>query len=207
MIRTHGSSVAISFARVVVSAMICTWLVMSLGCATASPYDYRREPDPRSSEYLIGPLDEMSILVWRNQELSVDVVVRPDGIITVPLVGAVKAAGRTPSDLQAELAKRFADYVRAGSAAVTVSVTSVNSYLFTVSGNVEHPGVLSSKTYVTAVDAVAMAGGLNRFASDAVWVIRGAPSRRIPVDLRRAVSGEHPEENLVLIRGDLIVVP
>lgn len=194
-------------ASAVLSTIVCIWAIVSLGCAATSPYDYRREPDPRASEYLIGPLDQLSIQVWRNQELSVEVVVRPDGIITVPLVGAIKAAGRTPTDLQADLAKRFADYVRAESMAVTVGVTSVNSYQFTVSGNVEHSGVFSSKTYVTALDAVAMAGGPNRFASDAVWVIRGTPSRRIPVDLRRAASGEHPEENLVLIRGDLVVVP
>ena len=180
---------------------------MSIGCAASSPYDYRREPDPRASEYLIGPLDQLSIQVWRNQELSGEVVVRPDGIITVPLLGAVKAAGRTPSDLQSELARRFTEYVRAESVAVTVGVASVESYQFTVSGNVEHSGVFASKSYVTALDAVAMAGGPTRFASDAVWVIRGKPSRRIPIDLRRAASGAHPEENLVLIRGDLIVVP
>ena len=187
--------------------LIGIWATVSLGCATASPYDYRREPDPRASEYLIGPLDQLSIQVWRNQELSGEVAVRPDGIVTVPLLGAVKAAGRTPTELQAEIARRLADYVRADSVVVTVGVTSVNSYQFTVTGNVEHSGVFTSQSYVTAVDAVAMAGGPNRFASDAIWVIRGTPSRRIPIDLRRAASGAHPEENLVLIRGDLVVVP
>lgn len=179
----------------------------SAGCASTSSYDYRREPDPRASEYLIGPLDQLSIVVWKNQELSAEVSVRPDGIVTLPLIGAVKAAGRTPSDLQKELAKRYADYVRAEEVVVAVGVTAVNSYQFTVSGNVEHSGVFSSRSYVTAVDAIAMAGGPNRFAGDELYVIRGTPARRIPIDLRRATSGAHPEENLVLIRGDLIVVP
>jgi polysaccharide export outer membrane protein len=189
------------------SSVIGICVTVSLGCATTSPYDYRREPDPRASEYQIGALDDLSIQVWKNTELSGEVAVRPDGIVTVPLLGPVKAAGRTTTDLQGELAKRFADYVRAESVVVTVGVVSVNSYQFTVSGNVEHSGVFSAKSYVTALDAVAMAGGPNRFASDAIWVIRGTPSRRIPVDLRRASSGEHPEENLILLRGDLIVVP
>jgi polysaccharide export outer membrane protein len=189
------------------SSVIGICVTVSLGCATTSPYDYRREPDPRASEYQIGALDDLSIQVWKNPELSGEVAVRPDGIVTVPLLGPVKAAGRTTTDLQGELAKRFADYVRAESVVVTVGVVSVNSYQFTVSGNVEHSGVFSAKSYVTALDAVAMAGGPNRFASDAIWVIRGTPSRRIPVDLRRASSGEHPEENLILLRGDLIVVP
>jgi polysaccharide export outer membrane protein len=183
------------------------WVILSMGCATASTYDYRREPDPRASEYLIGPLDQLSIQVWKNQELSAEVTVRPDGIVTVPLLGAVKAAGRTPSDLQSDLAKRLGEYVRAESVVVSVGVSSVNSYQFTVTGNVEHSGVFTSKAYVTALDAVAMAGGPNRFASDSIYVIRGTPARRIPIDLRRASSGEHPEENLVLIRGDLVVVP
>ena len=178
-----------------------------LGCASQATFDYKREPDPRAAEYLIGPLDQLSIVVWKNQELSAEVSVRPDGIITLPLIGAVKAAGRTPSDLQKELAKRFADFIRAEEVIVAVGVTAVNSYNFTVSGNVEHSGVYTSRAYVTAVDAVAMAGGLNRFASDEIYVIRGTPVRRIPIDFRRATSGAHPEENVVLIRGDLIVVP
>jgi polysaccharide biosynthesis/export protein len=178
------------------------------GCGASSPYyDYKREPDPRASEYLIGPLDQLAVVVWKNQELSAEVSVRPDGIITLPLVGAVKAAGRTPSDLQRELVKRYGDYVRAEEVVVSVGVTAVNSYQFTVSGNVEHSGVYTSRSYVTAVDALAMAGGPNRFAGDEFFVIRGTPARRIPIDLRRATSGAHPEENLILIRGDLIVVP
>jgi polysaccharide biosynthesis/export protein len=186
---------------------ILTWVILSTGCASTSRYDYRREPDPRAGEYIIGPLDQLSIQVWKNPELSSEAAVRPDGIVTVPLLGAVKAAGRTPSDLQSELAKRFGDYVRAEEVVVSVGVTAVNSYQFTVSGNVEHSGVFSSRSYVTALDALAMAGGPNRFASDSIYVIRGTPSRRIPIDLRRATSGDHPEENVTLIRGDLVVVP
>jgi polysaccharide export outer membrane protein len=181
--------------------------VLALGCGSSPSYEYAREPDPRASEYLIGPLDTLSIVVWKNQELSSEVAVRPDGIITLPLIGAVKAAGRTPSDLQRELAKRYTDYVRAEELVVSVGVTAVNSYSFTVSGNVEHPGVYSSRAYVTAVDAIAMAGGTNRFASDEIYVIRGTPARRIPIDLRRATSGAHPQENVIIIRGDLVVVP
>jgi polysaccharide export outer membrane protein len=188
-------------------ALVAATAFLVAGCGGAQSYDYKREPDPRASEYLIGPLDQLAIVVWKNQELSAEVTVRPDGILTLPLIGPVKAAGRTPSDLQRELAKRYADYVRAEEVVVSVGVTAVNSYQFTVSGNVEHSGVYTSRAYVTTVDAVAMAGGPNRFASDEIYVVRGTPSRRIPIDLRRAMSGEHPEENLVVIRGDLIVVP
>jgi len=200
-------SIAGRFAHAAGVALALGCAAAPLGCGTVQSYDYKREPDPRASEYLIGPLDQLAIHVWKNQELSGEVSVRPDGIITLPLIGAVKAAGRTPSDLQRELAKRFADYVRAEEMAVSVGVTQVNSYQFTVAGNVEHAGVFTSRSYVTAVDAIAMAGGLNRFASDEFYVIRGNPARRIPIDMGRATSGAHPEENIVLIRGDLVVVP
>jgi polysaccharide export outer membrane protein len=185
------------------------WLsVLVLGaCATTSSYDYKSEPDPRRSEFQVGPLDALSVVVWRNKELSADVVVRPDGIITVPLVGDVQAAGRTPSDIQKDVLNRLKEYVRDEQLVVSVAVAAVNSYHFTVSGNVEKAGYYTSKTYVTAVEAVAMAGGPNKYAGDLVYIVRGTPTRRIPIDLPRAASGEYPEQNLVVLRGDVILVP
>jgi polysaccharide export outer membrane protein len=203
-----GHARARSLAAIAVAIVLATpGATLTLGCAATSTYDYRREPDPRTSEYVIGPYDELSIVVWKNQELSADVTVRPDGIVTLPLIGAIRAAGRAPSDLQRELDHRYADYVRAEASAISVAVTTVNSYQFTVSGNVEHAGVYNAKVYLTALDALAMAGGPNRFASDSFYIVRGMPARRIPIDLRRAISGEHPEENIAILRGDLIVVP
>ena len=90
---------------------------------------------------------------------------------------------------------------------VSVAVTQVNSYHFTVMGAVEHGGYFTSKQYVTAVEAIALAGGPNRFAGNVFYILRGSPQRRIPIDLRRATSGEHDDENLVVMRGDVLVVP
>lgn len=177
------------------------------GCHASTPYDYGKEPDPRKTEYEIGPLDQLSVVVWKNRELSADVAVRPDGIVTLPLIGDVRAAGQTPTQLQREIAKRYADYIRSEESVISVGVTAVNSYSFTVSGNVEHAGLYNTKSYVTAVEALTMAGGPNKYAGDSFYILRGTPVRRIPVDLRRVTSGEHPEENLVILRGDLIVVP
>ncbi len=186
--------------------LICAAAVLAIaGCAVPT-YDYAREPDPRKSEYQVGPLDQLSIMVWNNKELSAEVTVRPDGIITLPLIGDVKAAGRTTTDLQKELVTRYAAFIHSEEVTVAVGVHSVNSYQFTVSGNVERAGVYNSKTYVTAVDAIAMAGGPNRFAGSTIYVVRGSPARRIPIDLKRASSGEYPEQNIVLLRGDLVVV-
>ena len=182
-------------------------LVALAGCAPKATYDYAHDPDPRGSEYKVGPLDQLSVVVWKNKELSADVTVRPDGLVTLPLIGDLRAGGRTPTDIQKEVTKRLADYVRNEEMVVSVGLLAVNSYTFTVSGNVERTGLYSSKAYVTTVEAVAMAGGPNKFAGDSVYIVRGAPARRIPIALADATSGKHPEQNLVVMRGDVIVVP
>jgi polysaccharide export outer membrane protein len=188
------------------AALGCAAIV--LGChSSAPPYDYKKEPDPRGQEFQVGPLDQLQVVVWKNKEMSAEVTVRPDGIVTLPLVGDVKAAGRTPSELQKEITKRLAAYMREEELVVSVGVAAVNSYYFTVLGSVERAGYYTSRSYVTVVDAVAIAGGPNRFAGNEVVIIRGNPARRIPVDLRRATSSEYANENVVVLRGDLLVVP
>jgi polysaccharide export outer membrane protein len=149
----------------------------------------------------------MHINVWKNAELSVDVRVRPDGTITMPLVGDIKAAGRTPSSLKAEISKRLQSFVRDEGAIVSVAVTEVNSYRFTVAGQVEHAGLMNAKYYVTASEAIAMAGGLNRYANPhRVTLVRNDPHglRRIPLDYERIASGAHPEEDVVILAGDTL---
>jgi len=182
-------------------------LASSLGCASHATYDYKKEPDPRTSEYQVGPLDQLKVVVWKNQELSADVVVRPDGVVTLPLIGDVKAAGRTPTQIQKEISQRYANFIRVEESVVSVGVSQVNSLSFSISGNVEKAGVYSVKSYVTVLEAIATAGGPNKYAGTAAYIVRGTPSRKIPIDLKEASYGEHPEMNVVVLRGDLIVVP
>ena len=106
-----------------------------------------------------------------------------------------------------QLGARYAQFVRIEESAVSVGVLQVNSYSFTVSGNVEKAGVYKEKNFVTALEAIALAGGPNKYAGTEAYIIRGTPTRKVPIDLKRASSGEHPEENVVVLRGDLIVVP
>lgn len=193
--------------RVTLIGLFGLFVSLGLACGSGPRYEYAREPDPRSQEFRVGPLDQISVVVWKNKELSVDVTVRPDGIITLPLIGDVKAEGHTPSELQREISARLSAYLKEEERIVSVGVSAVNSYHFTVVGAVEHAGYYTAKNYVTAVEAVAMAGGPNRFAGHDLMVVRGNPSRRIPIDLRRAQSSEHAEENLVILRGDILVVP
>ncbi len=187
-------------------------LIALLGaCAAHRAYDYLKEPDPRRSEYVIGASDRLSIQVWKSPDLSRDVTVRPDGTITLPLIGDLAAEGRTPSELKGEISSRLAKFVRDESAVVTIAVVEVNSYTFTVSGNVEKPGVFTSRRYVTVLEAIQMAGGLNRFASPGdTRLLRRGPGgtvRIIPIDYPSALEGSRPEANLALMAGDQLYVP
>jgi polysaccharide export outer membrane protein len=185
-------------------------LFLFSGCATTT-YDYSREPDPRKGEFVIGASDILHINVWKNSELTGDARVRPDGTITMPLIGDIVAAGRTPTALKQEITKKLGTFIKSDeSSIVSVAVSDVNSYRFTVSGNVERAGVLLSKYYVTASEAIAMAGGLNKFASQHKLVVIRNDSqgfRRIPLDYDRIASGQHPNEDLVMLTGDTLFVP
>jgi polysaccharide export outer membrane protein len=204
---TYGTEWTVTYRGVVAIA-----LGLASGCATVQPpYDYASEPDPRRQEYVLGPSDALHITVWHNNDLSVDAVVRPDGTISLPLIGDLHAAGQTPGKLRAEITNRLATFVKEEAAIVTVAVAGINSYRFVVNGNVEHPGVFASNHYVTVVEAIAMAGGPNRFGSpEAAVIIRSSPTgpaRRIPINFPAILAGLHPEQDLPLLPGDTIYVP
>jgi polysaccharide export outer membrane protein len=182
------------------------------GCThQAKPYNYSIEPDPRKTEFVIGPSDVLHINVWKNPDLSGDTVVRPDGTITLPLVGDVRAAGRTPVEIRAEITQRLGTYIKDDSAVVTVAVTAINSYRFTVSGNIERPGTFNASHYVTVSEAMALAGGPNRYADpEDIVVIRSDAqhgTRRIPIDYPALLAGKRPEQNIALLPGDVVYVP
>jgi polysaccharide export outer membrane protein len=184
--------------------------LLLLGCATAGPgFDYSKEPDPRQSEFVVGPSDVLRINVWKTPDLSVDVTVRPDGTITLPLIGDVAASGRTPSALRDEIKHKLTAFVRDDNP-VEVIVETVNSYRFTVAGNVEKSGMFTTKHYVTVTEAVALAGGPNRYADlDKVLILRQSAggARTIPVNIKEIYSGRHPEMDVVILKEDRIFVP
>ena len=191
--------------------LLATVVALS-ACAAERPIvDYAQfaKADPRLRPYRIGVADSVRVTVWKDPSLSTEAPVRPDGTLTVPLIGDVAAAGRTADEVREELTRRLSAYVK--DAIVTVAVVEVNSYRFTVSGNVERPGMFTERSYVTVSEAVALAGGPNRFASptDLVLIrpIVGREPTRIPIDLEAILSGAHPEQNLVVLSGDTVFVP
>jgi polysaccharide export outer membrane protein len=193
------------------SVLVVAWPLAS-GCThQARPYNYANEPDPRKAEFVLGPSDVLHINVWKNPDLSGDTVVRPDGTITLPLVGDIHAAGRTSAEIRTELTQRLKTFIKDDSAVVTVAVTAINSYRFTVAGNIERPGTYNSSHYVTVAEALALAGGPNRYADPEDTVVIRTDgdhgTRRIPIDYPAMQSGKRPEQNIALLSGDVIFVP
>jgi polysaccharide export outer membrane protein len=187
-------------------------LAVGPACSTVGPpFDYASEPDPRQTEYVLGPSDALRITIWRNPDLSGDATIRPDGTVSLPLVGDLKAAGRTPSQLRGEIVQRLATFIKDDSVIVTVAVTGINSYRFIVSGNVERPGAYTTNHYITVVEALVMAGGPNKFGSpEGTVIIRNDAKRklrRIPINYPAILSGDHPEQDLPLLSGDTVYVP
>jgi polysaccharide export outer membrane protein len=195
------------------AGMTLAALVALTGGAGCGPsiyetYQYGKEWDPRKHEYIIGVSDAVSISVYHTAELSGAGMVRPDGVITMPLIGDLSVAGKTPTDVREEMKKRLSAYVKSDTV-ITVTVTAFNSYRFIVSGNVNHASAFTQKWYVTVSEAMAMAGGPSKFAGDEIVVIRLDPSghaRKIPVSYKALISGKHPEQDICVVAGDTIVM-
>jgi polysaccharide export outer membrane protein len=192
---------------------VVAWVLVA-ACGGGIPnYDYAKEPDPRNKELTLGVGDQVAINVWENANLSTEATIRPDGTITMPLVGDVKAAGETPSSLKARIKAQVQNFVRlpAGTE-VTVAVKSWKSYRFTIQGEVVRSGVFTSDQYVTVADALALAGGLTRFAKRSeIALTRRDPKsgelRHIPLDYESLASGKRPDMNIFVLPGDTIWVP
>ena len=201
--------------RVRTATIAIVSLMGVVGCGGTTivydPANYVKEHDPRKHEYVIGVSDELVVNVWRNGDLSGGALVRPDGVITLPLIGDLKVVGSTPTAVRDEVKRRLAAYVKDETAVVTVAVTGINSYRFTVAGNVAAPGSFSSSNFVSVSQALAMAGGPNRFAeASAVLLVRPDGTgkvRQIPINYERIVSREGPEQDLMVVTGDTIYVP
>ena len=172
------------------------------------------EASNSSKEFLLGPEDVLDIVVWKNADLSQNgVVIRPDGKVSIPLIGEVQASGRTANQLASQIASRLKEYK--DNPVVTVSVKEVNSYYVYVLGEVTRPGKFQLKSHATVLQAVAIAGGFTIYASkNKMKVIRHVQVEdgqvreiRIPARYDDLIAGTGDIGNFVLKTGDVIVVP
>jgi polysaccharide export outer membrane protein len=171
-------------------------------------------PDTRTAptvgaHYRIGADDVLTVNVWHEPEVSRNVPVRPDGKISLPLVGDVQAAGMTPTELENELEARFAKYLTNPN--VSVIVAEIRSQRINVLGQVFRPGTYALIPPMNVIDAVATAGGLREFAKpNKIYILRALPTgqvERIKVKYNDLLKGKHGSENVLLQTRDTVVVP
>lgn len=202
---------AVKVVRLAIAIMAVNTVCAVLGC-TQSSSDMVADTH-HSNEFLLGPEDVLEVIVWRNQDLSRQVVIRPDGMISMPLIGDVQANGLTANQLAARIAERLKEFKENPS--VSVSVKEVNSYNIYVLGEVSKPGKYQLKSHTSVLQAIAMAGGFTSFASkNKLQVVRnssngdGQPHEvRIRLRYDDLLAGTGDPGNFILKSGDTVVVP
>ena len=186
------------------SGILVTVLVSAGFCVSVFAQD---EGEP-SYRYTVLPGDILQISVWKEPELQLKVLVRPDAAFSFPLAGDISTKGLSVVDLQAELTKRLSRYI--SSPVVTVSVTDVLGNKVYVIGQVKNPGAFVVNPQVDVMQALSMAGGVTVFAAtNDIRILRRTGSRQFALSFRYndVLKGRNLEQNVVLQSGDIVVVP
>jgi polysaccharide export outer membrane protein len=158
--------------------------------------------------YVIGAEDVLTVVVWREKDLSTEVVVRPDGRITLPLINEVVAAGLTPEQLRDRIVEGLARFVEDPS--VTVAVKQINSLKVFITGMVGKPGAYPLTTTTTVLQLISVAGGLHEFAdSKKIVVMRteNGEQRALKFNYQDVRKGKNLRQNIELQAGDTVIVP
>lgn len=159
-------------------------------------------------DYVIGPEDQLSVVFWRERDLSGDVVVRPDGKISLPLLNDVQAAGLTPDQLRQTVADGAAKFVE--DTTVTVVVRQINSRRVFITGQVARPGSYSLTSTMNILQLIALAGGLNEYAdSKNITIMRNESGKLTPYSFNynEVVKRKNLKQNIDLRPGDTVIVP
>jgi polysaccharide export outer membrane protein len=191
---------------IVSNLILSLFLILFSGFVVAEKNSVNDEVNTAS--YQIGPGDVLQISVWKEEGMDQQILVRPDGEITFPLIGEVQAGGLTTRALSGALVAKLKKYIPNPS--VTVSVLQAISNKVYVIGKVNRPGEFAATAYMDVLQALTMAGGLTPYAdSDEIKIIRrtatGAKMKLF--DYGEVVSGEQLEMNIILKAGDTVVVP
>lgn len=162
-----------------------------------------------ADDYIIGNEDVLAVNIWKEPEISRTVPVRPDGKITLPLIGDIQAGGLTPHKLQNDITAGLRSYV--SSPEVTVIVQEVKSRRFNIVGEITKPGSYALTEPMTVLDAIAVGGGLRDFAKGSrIYVLRtnsDGTKSRLAFDYKQVIKGKRMSENVELRSGDTIVIP
>ena len=193
-----------------VTSLICASLMVFLSSCAGPAYP----PAPRDAsssdyEYVIGPLDTVNIIVWRNPELSMTVPVRPDGKVTTPLVDDLQALGKSPTALARDIEKALGKYIR--DPVVTVVVTNFvgpSSEQIRVIGEAAKPQILAFRKNMTLLDVMIAAGGLTDFADgNKASIYRVADGKSYSVRVQDLVKRGDITANVDMRPGDILIIP
>lgn len=183
--------------------------LLCVGISPAAAQDRTQGPTapqgPPPAGYAIGPADVLQVTVWKEPDLTRDVTVRLDGMVTIPLVGDVQAAGQAPGQVAQSVAKSLERFIEAPR--VTVAVVQANSARFYVVGQVSRSGEFPLSGRTTVLHGLALAGGFKEFAKPDGIVIVRHDQTVVPVNYKRIADGRDVSQNVVLSPGDTIVVP
>jgi polysaccharide export outer membrane protein len=156
----------------------------------------------------IGPGDLLEISVWKDESLSREVIVPPDGIISFPLIGDINVNNMTVGNLRNKVKKKLSSFIP--DATVTVMIKEINSLKAYVIGKVNDPGEFPISIDTTVMQILSKAGGLNPFASESkIQIFRRVQGKtvRIPFNYKQVENGKKLEQDIILQRGDVVVVP
>jgi polysaccharide export outer membrane protein len=173
--------------------------------AAAAP----RPSDPAvPADYVIGADDLLSIVFWKDKDMSAEARVRPDGRIALPLINEVQAAGLTPEALQQKITEESRKYME--DASITVVVREINSRRVFITGEVAKPGPYSLTSPITVMQLIAVAGGLKDYAnSKNITIMRseGGKQHSLKFNYKDVAAGKNLQQNIALKPGDTVVVP
>lgn len=185
-------------------ALVCTALTGFLLPGPAHP-----DGKPLAKEnYLVGAGDSLNIVVWKNEDISGEYLVRPDGKTTIPLVGDIVAAGMSTDAIAMQISKKMELFIE--DPFVTVILTNAASHRIYVLGEVVRPGVYPLQDRLSVLQALALAGGFTEFArKDHMVIIRHQMDRQLKFDVsyKEILRSPDAAQNLLLERGDTLVVP
>jgi polysaccharide export outer membrane protein len=201
----HMSVLITNSLRCLIISLLAWGLVF---CSQITPANKDTTEIPVDASYTIGPMDILDIQVWKEPDFSRQVLVRPDGQITMPLVGDLKASGMNTMDLTTLLTEKLADFIEKPE--VTVSVVESRSKQFFIIGKVNRPGTYALTPGMTVLQALSVAGGFTEWADkDGIRIVRrGAETEQIfSFDYEKVISGKELGQNIVLMPNDTVIVP
>lgn len=189
-------------------AALRTFMLAVLVIAITAPTSHAQDGFGGEAQYKLSAGDELEVFVWREEELSRPVTIAPDGSLSYPLAGELKAAGLTLRELQEEMTSRIRGFIP--KAMVTVSLVKVNGYRIYVLGEVKTPGEYVPGSFVTIAQALSLAEGLTSFANDgSIKVVRQKDGEEIffKFNYARFKKGKDISSNIRLESGDVVMVP